>query len=145
MHCGWRASLASLLIATSAIAEQNVPPTGAPDYDTADDDTTLLDAVVVTATRTRQRAFTVSESVSRLDADQIRQMGASQLGAALAGVAGVDLFGGPRAGGQQLNIRGLSGSRVLLSVDGARQNFDGGHRSRLLVDPELLELSLIHI
>ena len=139
MHCGWRASLASLLIATSAIAEQNVPPTGAPDYDTADDDTTLLDAVVVTATRTRQRAFTVSESVSRLDADQIRQMGASQLGAALAGVAGVDLFGGPRAGGQQLNIRGLSGSRVLLSVDGARQNFDGGHRSRLLVDPELLE------
>lgn len=126
----WAAAESSSERADEAIATLTVE---------AEDERTLLDAVVVSATRTRQRAFDVAESVSRLDADQIRQLGASGLGEALAGMAGVDLAGGPRASGQQLNVRGLSGTRVLLSVDGARQNFDGGHRSRLLVDPDLLE------
>lgn len=137
MYRCWLALLACLLAApTAAIAEPEIP---SEETDRDADERTLLDAVVVSGTRTRQRAFDVAESISRLDADQIRQMGVNQLGEALAGMAGVDLAGGPRASGQQLNIRGLSGTRVLLSVDGARQNFDGGHRSRLLVDPDLLE------
>lgn len=36
-------------------------------------------------------------------------------------------------------IRGLSGSRVLQLTDGARQNFNAGHRGTYQIDPELLE------
>jgi hemoglobin/transferrin/lactoferrin receptor protein len=46
--------------------------------------------------------------------------------------------GGPRAANQEVNIRGLTGNKVLQTVDGARQSFESGHRPSYFLDPELL-------
>ncbi|WP_105102053.1 TonB-dependent hemoglobin/transferrin/lactoferrin family receptor [Microbulbifer pacificus] len=51
----------------------------------------------------------------------------------------VQVEGGPRYSNQSPNIRGLSGLRVLQTIDGARQNFNSGHRGTYQVDPELLK------
>lgn len=96
-----------------------------------------LEPVTVTATRTQRPVFELAESVSLISRAQIENYGATDLGEALTLAPGVELAGGPRPGAESVNIRGLSGTRVLLSVDGARQNFDGAHRSRLNADPEL--------
>jgi hemoglobin/transferrin/lactoferrin receptor protein len=64
---------------------------------------------------------------------------ASNLAEALEGVMSVDITGGPRPGAGFVSIRGIGGTRVALNVDGARQNFDGAHRSNLMLDPDLLK------
>ncbi|WOX04537.1 TonB-dependent hemoglobin/transferrin/lactoferrin family receptor [Microbulbifer pacificus] len=51
----------------------------------------------------------------------------------------VQVEGGPRYSNQSPNIRGLSGRRVLQTIDGARQNFNSGHRGTYQLDPELLK------
>lgn len=51
----------------------------------------------------------------------------------------IAVAGGPRYSNQQPNIRGLEGSRVLQTIDGARQNFSFGHRGSYQLDPELLK------
>lgn len=96
-----------------------------------------LDPVTVTATKTSRSIYEVPESVSLVSADQIQRYGSSDLGQALTLAPGIELSGGPRSSGESVNIRGLSGTRVLMTVDGARQNYDGAHRSRLLADPDL--------
>jgi hemoglobin/transferrin/lactoferrin receptor protein len=111
----------------AASAADDAPPAGA----------TPLEPVTVTATRTQRPVFELAESVSLISREQIQNHGASDLGEALTLAPGVELSGGPRPGAESVNIRGLSGTRVLLSVDGARQNFDGAHRSRLNADPDL--------
>lgn len=144
---GWLvAAVAAAEIRTIAVDEDGAQPPADVQDDAADsprqaeaDGAVALPDMVVVATRTRRAPAQLAEAVERIDADQIRALGATRLGAVLDAAQGVSLAGGPRAGGTQLNIRGLSGTRVLMLVDGARQNFDGGHRSRLLLDPELLE------
>lgn len=105
----------------------------------ADEDTLDLPAMTVVGSRTRRAAQDVPGSVSVLSARDLEYTQASNLSEALSALPGVAVEGGPRANGAFLNIRGLSGPRVLLVVDGARQNFLGGHRSSLLVDPEMLK------
>ena len=98
----------------------------------ADEDTLDLPAMTVVGSRTRRAAQDVPGSVSVLSARDLEYTQASNLSEALSALPGVAVEGGPRANGAFLNIRGLSGPRVLLVVDGARQNFLGGHRSSLL-------------
>lgn len=98
-----------------------------------------LDPITVTATRTERSIYEVSESVSLISREQLDDYGAASLGEALSLANGVSLAGGPRANAQSVVLRGLSGTRVLMSVDGARQNYDGAHRSRLTLDPALLK------
>lgn len=97
---------------------------------------TLLPPITVIATRTERRLNEIAESVARIDQDMIEAQQASSLGEALRHTVGVNLEGGPRPAAEFVNIRGLSGARVLFVVDGARQNFVGGHRSALLLDPD---------
>ncbi|MBY6210265.1 TonB-dependent hemoglobin/transferrin/lactoferrin family receptor [Microbulbifer agarilyticus] len=51
----------------------------------------------------------------------------------------IEVVGGPRYSNQSPNIRGLSDTRVLQTIDGARQNFNSGHRGTYQLDPELLK------
>lgn len=114
-------------------------PKQIPPGTSTEDPPVLLEAVTVTATKTARSSFAVPESVSIISADQIENYSASDLAEALKGVVGVNIANGPRSGGESVNIRGIEGTRVLMSVDGARQNYDGAHRSRLNVDPDLLK------
>jgi hemoglobin/transferrin/lactoferrin receptor protein len=105
----------------------------------AEDRPVELEPITTVGTRTPRDPLDLPASVSIVTAREIDERQLSDLGETLGGLAGVSIAGGPRVNAESINIRGLSGTRVLLSVDGARQNFDGAHRSRLYVDPELLK------
>ena len=47
---------------------------------------------------------------------------------------GVEVGGGPRRLAEVPSIRGLSGSRVLATMDGVRLNYSSGHQGRLFLD-----------
>ncbi len=47
---------------------------------------------------------------------------------------GVDVQNGPRRVGELPVIRGLSGPRILTTIDGVRLNFQSGHRGRIFQD-----------
>lgn len=108
----------------------------------ADDvDATMLRQIDVTstATKTERDLFDTPDSVSVIDFTDMESRQVRSLGDAIRDVPGVSIGGGPRALAQQPEIRGLSGNRVLITVDGARQNFNSGHRGRVFVDPEMLK------
>jgi hemoglobin/transferrin/lactoferrin receptor protein len=102
---------------------------------------TLLKQINVTstATKTERTLFDTPESVSVIDFTDMENRQVRSLGDAIKDLPGVSVGGGPRAIAQQPTIRGLSGNRILITVDGARQNFNSGHKGRAFVDPELLK------
>jgi hemoglobin/transferrin/lactoferrin receptor protein len=95
--------------------------------------------VTSTATKTERAIFDTPDAVSVVDFTDMENRQVRSLGDALKDLPGVSIGGGPRALAQQPEIRGLSGNRVLITVDGARQNFNSGHKGRVFVDPELLK------
>lgn len=98
-----------------------------------------LETVTVVATRNEVALDALPESVSVVNAGEIRDDQASNIAEVLANLAGVDTAGGPRAGAQSVVIRGIGGSRVLYTIDGSRQSFEGGHRGRFVLDPGLIK------
>lgn len=98
-----------------------------------------LQGVTVTATRTKRDVFEVAESVTVIDDAQIEAKQATDLADIVENSPNVNISGGPRSSGQHINVRGLSDQRLLYLMDGARQNFNNGHNSRVYVDPELLK------
>lgn len=50
----------------------------------------------------------------------------------------VEFTGGPRRTGQSPSIRGFDVPDVVITIDGARQNFNSTHDGRFFVDPSLL-------
>lgn len=97
-----------------------------------------LDAVTVTATRSANSSFDLPASVSVIGRDQLDDAQAANL-SVLREVPGVELGGGARPAGQIPTIRGLQGSRIILSVDGARSDYSDGIRTPLLIDPDLVQ------
>ncbi|MFO7640682.1 MAG: TonB-dependent receptor plug domain-containing protein [Candidatus Competibacteraceae bacterium] len=93
----------------------------------------------VTATKTAHDPFAVAESVSIVDREDIESTQAANLADLLGDLPNVDVAGGPRAIGQRVVIRGLSDSRILFAIDGARQNYNRAHESRIFLDPELFK------
>ena len=108
---------------------------------TSADEGTVLETVNVTdtATKTPRDPFDLPESVSIVDFTDMENRQVRDIGDALRDLPGVSIGGGPRALAQQPEIRGLSGNRVLITLDGARQDFNSGHKGRVFVDPELLK------
>ncbi len=98
-----------------------------------------VDEIVVTATRLDQRLDEVSRSLAMVQRDEIDRIQPQSVAQALGYQANIAVVGGPRPQNQSVNIRGLSGSQVLQTIDGARQNFDSGHRPGYFLDPELLQ------
>lgn len=98
----------------------------------------LLNPVTVTATKTERSANEVPANVTVIDLEKIESRSPSKMEDLLRDLPGVEMQGGPRRVGQDVNIRGFGGQRVVTTLDGARQNFDAGHKGRFFIDPDLL-------
>lgn len=98
-----------------------------------------LDRVVVIGTKTEKDILTSPQSVSVVNSDDIEKSMARDVGDILREVPGVEIDGGPRAVGEDINIRGLGGARVQIRQDGARTNFLSGHVGRLFMDIDGIE------
>lgn len=99
---------------------------------------TPLDAVTATATRTPEVAGDVAAPVSVVTREEIERRQPQNLNDLLRDMPGVEADGLPRNSVMQPQIRGLGDDRVVVRVDGVRQNFSSGHRGRLFLDPLLL-------
>ena len=99
-----------------------------------------LEEVIVTATKAEKEAKDVPASVNIITSEEIEQKAATNLGDLLRDEVGIEISGGPRAlQAEAPNIRGLSGARVLLKIDGTRYNFIPAHRGRLFIDVDDIE------
>ena len=107
-----RNSLAiAVMAATSAMANAEQLPASQP---------TLMQQVTVTATRTEKAVKDVAGSVTVIDAEQIENQMATNVGGVLRYEPGVTTQGNSRLGMQGFNIRGMSGNRVKVLVDGVK-------------------------
>ncbi|GAB5414294.1 MAG: TonB-dependent hemoglobin/transferrin/lactoferrin family receptor [Congregibacter sp.] len=102
------------------------------------DEKPALETVTVTATRLNTDLSEVARSIAVVDRLSIESMQAQSVAQTLMYEANISVAGGPRAANQEVNIRGLTGNKVLQTVDGARQGFESGHRPNFFLDPELL-------
>lgn len=120
-------------LAGTALAQQSgtAPPAQT-------DNATALPPVTVTATKTAQSVDAVPANVTVITNEEIEQRAPTKMEDLLGGLPGVEMVGGPRRVGQDINIRGFQGQRVVTTLDGARQNFDAGHKGRFFLDPDLL-------
>ncbi|MGL5669474.1 MAG: TonB-dependent receptor domain-containing protein, partial [Shewanella sp.] len=100
---------------------------------------TEFDEVLVSATRLSEKVSQTSRSVAVVSEEQLNVAQASSVAEALKNEANITLTNGPRATSQGVEIRGLSGDRVLQTIDGARRNTSSGHRGSYFMDPELLK------
>jgi hemoglobin/transferrin/lactoferrin receptor protein len=99
---------------------------------------TALDAVTATATRTPEVAGDVAAPVSVVPREEIQRRQPQNLNDLLRDMPGVEADGLPRNSVMQPQIRGLGDDRIVIRLDGARQNFSSGHRGRLFLDPLIL-------
>lgn len=98
-----------------------------------------LDGISVTATRTERSIFDTPDTVSRVGQDEMDRNQVQKLSDVLKDIPGVSFSNGPRAIAEKPLIRGLGGNRILITVDGVRQNFNSGHKGRVFVETELLK------
>lgn len=118
---------AGLLAAGSANAQEAGPA-----------ETVRAAPISVTATRTPMEAFGVPGQVTVKGATEIADEIPGALGDLFDDVPGVTSFGGPRRTGEVPTIRGFSGADIIVTLDGARQNFVSGHDGRAFIDPAFL-------
>ncbi len=97
-----------------------------------------LPPVTVTATRNPVDPFVFPGMVTVLGRPEIRARQPSSPDDLLKYVPGVEFTGGPRRTGEAPSIRGFEGADVIVTIDGARQNFGSTHDGRFFVDPSLL-------
>lgn len=86
-------------------------------------DVTVMDPVVVTATRMAEPLSEVSASVAVVTAEQIAARGATRLDEVLQDVVGLHVVSSGSAGSlSSASIRGSEASQVLVLIDGVRLN-----------------------
>ena len=103
------------------------------------DDSVRLAPVEISVTRAQRNWNETAAAVSVIDfTEQAGGIGAT-LGDAFTLIPGVVSNGSGQLVAEQPNIRGLSGDRVLIRLDGARKNFSNVHRGRFFVDTEFLQ------
>jgi vitamin B12 transporter len=95
----------------------------------AQEKTTKLNEVIVTATKTDKDPNDVTQPVSVISGDEIRKSGATDVATAIQNATSVyiDSYGTPGSV-QSVSIRGASSAQILVLVDGIRMNSsrDGG-------------------
>jgi outer membrane cobalamin receptor len=85
------------------------------------------DTLVVTASGTEELRTTVNESITVLNAEQIRTMGANSLGDVVRAVPGLNVESTGREGSlASLFTRGGESDYNLVMIDGTRVNISGG-------------------
>jgi hemoglobin/transferrin/lactoferrin receptor protein len=97
-----------------------------------------IENIVVTATRVETTIEDAGRSIAVVDRTQLESIAGQSVADLLRYQANISVEGGPRAGSQAINIRGLGGNKVLQTIDGARLSFESGHRPGYFLDPELL-------
>ncbi len=100
--------------------------------------TAEFDEVLVSATRIQEKVSESSRSAAVVGEEQLAEKQGDSVAEVLKTEANINIANGPRASAQQVEIRGLSGQRVLQTIDGTRQNTSAGHRGTFFMDPELL-------
>ncbi len=98
-----------------------------------------LDTILVTIGRVLQPEQQVIAPVSVIGRDEIELRQAGDIGDLLSGIPGVTATQGPRPEAFVPNIRGLGEGRVVMRLNGARQNMAIRHRAQTLIDPALIE------
>jgi hemoglobin/transferrin/lactoferrin receptor protein len=98
-----------------------------------------VDEVTVTATKTRRDPIETPGEVNIITREEIERTQASSLKDVLKYQPGVELENGPRRIGETPVIRGLEGPRILVTVDGARLNFQSGHKGKIFLDMDSLK------
>ncbi len=138
-----RAGRSALLGGVSALAISGAATfatTGA----LADETEARTAPISVTATRTPMEAFAVPGMVTVKGAEEIEEEMPANLGDLFDDIPGVTAVGGPRRTGEVPSIRGFSGADIIVTLDGARQNFVSGHDGRAFIDPAFLgELEVV--
>ena len=109
------------------------------DSTTAPADATRLQPITVTATRNPLDPFSFPGMVTVLDGPEIQDRQPSSPDDILSLIPGIEFTGGPRRTGEAPSIRGFDGADVIVTIDGARQNFGSVHDGRFFVDPSLLK------
>jgi hemoglobin/transferrin/lactoferrin receptor protein len=103
---------------------------------------TLLDPIIVVATKTEEKAVDSLAAVSAVRGDKINELAPSKLSDIFFGMPSVTFQERGDSPASSINIRGLQDfGRVAVVVDGARQNFQTtGHNANgvFFLDPELL-------
>ena len=96
--------------------------------------------VVVTATRTEKNIMDLPTSMSVVDEKDIDRTGTNSTPELLRDIPGVFLFDNAASGAKRLMIRGESGSRVLIMIDGQKvseqKSMDG---APIFIAPEDIE------
>lgn len=119
-------------------AAQEPPTTGAAHASVGDSVAFVLDPVTVHATRMATPLFRVPLSVTVLEGGALERRMAASLDDVLVGLANVTSVGGPRRQAELPVIRGFGANRLVVRIDGARQEFQSGHKGRLFLEPALL-------
>jgi hemoglobin/transferrin/lactoferrin receptor protein len=104
-----------------------------------DASTFVFKELAVTATKTPRDPLTTPGEGNVISRDDIERTQAHSLEDVLRYQPGIDVQNGPRRIGELPVIRGLTGPRVLTTVDGMRLNFQSAHRGRLFVEPDALK------
>ncbi len=143
---------AALALVSPAAVAQNAPTANATAQPTqevqtqavpvtpiAAEDVRKLNAVTSTGTKTPEDAAKLPFSVNVIDLEEIERRRPYKLDDLLRDIPGVDGVAGPRRSSQTPSVRGVDGNRVLVTVDGARQNFDAGHKGRIFFEPDILK------
>jgi len=98
--------------------------------------TTVLDPMVVSATRTAVPLSSAPASISVVTQEDFDEVQAESVSQVMKKLPNVDFGGGPRVNGEIPTIRGYSGKSINLLVDGARQDWlNNTLRSPLYIDP----------
>ncbi|MDF3072959.1 MAG: TonB-dependent hemoglobin/transferrin/lactoferrin family receptor [Alphaproteobacteria bacterium] len=122
--------------AQEAQAGREVPQTVTP---VSAEDIRKLGPVTSTGTKTPEEAAKLPFTVNVVGQEEIEQRRPYKLDDLLRDIPGVDGVAGPRRSSQTPSVRGVDGNRVLVTVDGARQNFDAGHKGRIFFEPDILK------
>ena len=94
----------------------------------------VTDTITVTATKTRRDPVETPGEVNVIHREEIDRMQAQSLDDVLRYQPGIGVGGGPRRLAELPSIRGLSGPRVLATMDGVRLNYNAGHQGRMFLD-----------
>tara|TARA_R110001592_G_C13185365_1_gene751565 strand:+ start:4855 stop:6879 length:2025 start_codon:yes stop_codon:yes gene_type:complete len=125
-----------IAILVSSLAMVSTAQAAAQDSDQA---LTELKKIVVSATRVEQELSEISRVIAVVETTELDAMQAESVAKAVSFQPNIAVAGGPRPSNQTVNIRGLSGNKILQSVDGVRQVFESGHRPSYFLDPALLQ------
>lgn len=136
--CAGAAIIVAAFISPIAVAQETKEASAAAARGEGGGEPLSLDTISITATRNPIEAFEYPGMVTVIGRERIRTYQPSTPDDILSWVPNVEFSRGPRRTGEVPAIRGFSGNDVIVTIDGARQNFNAGHDGRFFIDHSLL-------